>query len=78
MTVNWEAPSGQRLSFPVGLQVGKLLHAGPMPVKVDLQALYYVVRPDHAYGAVVPSPKWGFQLQFTPVIPPLIHGYKPR
>jgi hypothetical protein len=78
LTVNWEAPRGQRLSFPVGLQVGKLLHAGPMPVKVDLQAMYYPVRPTQNYGAVVPSPKWGFQLQLTPVIPPLIHGYKPR
>jgi hypothetical protein len=36
-TVNWEAPRNQRISFPVGLQVGKLLHAGPMPMKVDLQ-----------------------------------------
>ena len=76
LTVNWEAPRDQRVSFPLGLQVGKLLHAGPMPVKVDLQAMYYAVRPSHTYGAVVPSPKWGFQLQFTPVIPSLIHGHK--
>ena len=77
-TVNWEAPRGQRVTFPVGLQVGKLLHAGPMPVKVDLQAMYYAVRPTHFYGTAVPSPKWGFQLQLTPVIPSLIHGLKPK
>jgi hypothetical protein len=76
LTVNWEAPRDQRLSFPLGLQVGKLLHAGRMPVKVDLQAMYYAVRPTHTYASVVPSPKWGFQLQFTPVIPSLIHGHK--
>jgi hypothetical protein len=75
-TVNWEAPSGQRVTFPVGLQVGKLLHAGPMPVKVDLQAMYYAVRPTHFYDTAVPSPKWAFQLQLTPVIPSLIHGLK--
>jgi len=74
-TVNWEAPRDQRVSFPLGLQVGKLLHAGPMPVKVEVQPMYYAVRPTQATGA--PSPKWGFQLQLTPVIPPLIHGYKP-
>ena len=77
-SVNWEAPSGQRVTFPVGLQVGKLLHAGPMPVKVDLQALYYAVRPTNYYGTAIPSPKWGFQLQLTPVIPSLIHGFKPK
>jgi len=77
-TVNWEAPIGQRVTFPVGLQVGKLLHAGPMPVKVDLQAMYYAVRPTQVYGMAVPSPKCGFQLQLTPVIPSLIHGLKPQ
>jgi hypothetical protein len=77
-SVNWEAPSGQQVTFPVGLQVGKLLHAGPMPVKVDLQSMYYAVRPTQFYGTAIPSPKWGFQLQFTPVIPSLIHGFKPN
>jgi hypothetical protein len=77
-SVNWEAPSGQQLAFPVGLQIGKLLHAGPMPVKVDLQAMYYAVRPTHYYGTAVPYPKWSFQLQLTPVIPSLIHGFKPK
>jgi hypothetical protein len=76
LTVNWEAPRDQRVSFPVGLQVGKLLHAGPMPVKVELQAMYYAVRPTYTYGTAIPSPKWGFQLQLTPVIPSLIHGHK--
>jgi hypothetical protein len=51
-----------------------------MPVKVDVQAMYYAVRPTQAYpnysGTAFPSPKWGFQLQFTPVIPPIIHGFK--
>jgi hypothetical protein len=77
-TVNWEAPSGQRVTFPVGLQAGKLLHAGPMPVKVELQAMYYAVRPTHYYATAIPSPKWAFQLQLTPVIPSLIHGFKPK
>ena len=75
-TVNWEAPRDQRVSFPVGLQVGKLLHAGPMPVKVEVQPMYYAFRPNQTTGA--PSPKWGFQLQLTPVMPALIQGYKAR
>jgi hypothetical protein len=38
--------------------------------------MYYAVRPTHAYGTAVPYPKWGFQLQLTPVIPALIQVHK--
>jgi hypothetical protein len=75
LTVNWEAPRDERVTLPIGFQVGKLLHAGPMPVKVEQQATYYAVRPTHIYGATLPSPKWGFQLQLTPVIPSLVHRH---
>jgi hypothetical protein len=64
--VDWQAPSGQRVAFPVGFQVGKLRKVGPMPVKIDLQVQYYPVHPD-AYG-----PKWNIQLQITPILPALI------
>ena len=66
MFVDWEAPSGNKVSFPVGLQVGKLRKLGPMPVKFDLQVQYYAVRPQ-VYG-----PKWNLQLQITPILPALI------
>jgi NAD(P)-dependent dehydrogenase (short-subunit alcohol dehydrogenase family) len=45
MTVDWEASSGNKVAFPVGLQVGKLRKLGPMPVKFDVQVQYYAVRP---------------------------------
>ena len=66
--VNWKATSGNKLTFPVGLQVGKLLKLGAVPVKYDVQVLYHAVRPD------VFGPKWGLQLQVTPIIKPLIKG----
>jgi Putative MetA-pathway of phenol degradation len=66
MLVDWEASSGNKVSFPVGLQVGKLRKLGPMPVKFDLQVQYYAVRPQ-VYG-----PKWNLQLQITPILPALI------
>ena len=66
MAVDWEAARGNKLAFPVGLQVGKLRKLGPMPVKFDLQAQYYAVRPQ-IYG-----PKWNLQLQITPILPSLI------
>jgi Putative MetA-pathway of phenol degradation len=66
MTVDWEASSGNKVAFPVGLQVGKLRKLGPMPVKFDVQVQYYAVRPQ-VYG-----PKWNLQFQITPILPALI------
>lgn len=67
-SVDWEARRGERVTFPVGLQVGKLVKVGRLPVKIDLQASYYPVSPA-SYG-----PNWGIQLQITPIIPTLIKG----
>jgi len=66
MLVDWEAPRNNRVTFPIGLQVGKLSKVGRLPVKFDLQGQYYAVHPV-TYGS-----KWGVQLQITPVIPSLI------
>jgi hypothetical protein len=66
MTVDWQASSGNKVTFPVGVQIGKLRKVGPMPVKFDVQAQYYMVRP----GAF--APKWNLQFQVTPILPALI------
>jgi hypothetical protein len=66
MFVDWDAPSGNKVTFPVGLQVGKLRKLGPMPVKFDLQVQYCAVHPQ-VYGS-----KWNLQLQITPILPALI------
>jgi hypothetical protein len=68
MLVNWQAPAGNKVTFPVGLQVGKLRKLGRMPVKFDVQVQYYPVHPQ------VIGPKWNIQLQVTPIIPSLIRG----
>ena len=64
--VDWEAKPGNQVTFPVGLQIGKLRKFGPLPIKFDVQAEYYAIHPE-VYGS-----KWGAQLQITPVIPSLI------
>jgi hypothetical protein len=60
--VNWEAPRDQRLTFPIGPQVGKLVKFGRIPTLIQLQGLYYPIHP--TFG-----PKWNVQLQITPTIP---------
>jgi hypothetical protein len=64
--VNWQAPRNQRLTFPIGPQIGKLCKCGHTPTLFQLQFEYYPVHPS-VYG-----PKWNIQLQITPTISPLI------
>jgi hypothetical protein len=66
--VNWEAARRNKVTFPIGLQVGYLFHVGTLPVNVDLQPEYYPVHPED-YG-----PEWNIQVQVTPIIPILIPG----
>jgi hypothetical protein len=65
LAVDWQAPRNQRVTFPIGPQVGKLCKCGGTPTLVQLQLQYFAVRPSV-------GPKWGVQLQVTPTIPALI------
>ena len=46
ITADWEAPSGQRWTVPVGGGIGKIFHLGKLPVNTQLSAYYNVVHPD--------------------------------
>jgi hypothetical protein len=72
MFVDWKASNGNKVAFPVGLQVGKLRKIGPMPVKFEAQVQYFPVRPQF-FG-----PKWTLQFQITPIVPGFIKGYRTR
>lgn len=56
ITANWDAPSGQRWTVPVGGGVGKLFSIGKQTINSRLEAYYMMERPDNA-------PDW--QLIFT-------------
>ena len=60
--VDWKADSGNKVTFPVGLGVGKTFKLGKMPLKVILEAEYTVARPDNL------GQHWNFVAQITPVI----------
>ena len=65
--VNWYAnKSGDEITFPIGLQISKVIKIGPLPVKFAVQGQYMPVHPD-VFGQ-----KWNLQLAVTPVIPKLI------
>ena len=59
---NWNADSGQALTLPVGLGLAKTTAIGKTPVKFQVQAQYFVEKPD-AFG-----PEWLLKFSVTPVI----------
>jgi hypothetical protein len=55
---NWNAPSGQKWTVPLGGGAGKLFMAGKQAMNVRAEAYYNVERPDSA-----PDWQWGFTVQ---------------
>jgi hypothetical protein len=69
MLVNWYAnKSGNEITFPIGLNVSKVIKINPLPVKFQVQGQYMPVHPD-VFGQ-----KWNLLFSVTPVIPKLIKG----
>jgi len=66
LAVDWKARGGERGTFGIGPQVGKMCKCGGLPTLFQLQVQHYPIRPD------VAGPKWNIQLQVTPTIPALI------
>jgi len=65
--MNWYAnKSSNDLTFPIGLNVSKVVKVGILPVKFQVQGQYMQVHP------VVFGRKWNLQLAVTPVIPKLM------
>ncbi len=69
MLVNWYArKNSNKVTFPIGLNISKVVKIGPLPVKFGVQGQYMPVHPD-VFGQ-----KWDLQFSVTPVIPKLIKG----
>jgi len=62
MAVNWKAESGQRWVVPLGAGGGKLLFLGKLPVNLQSQIYYNVVKPDV-------GPDWQIRLQAQVLLP---------
>ncbi len=64
VTVDWNAGSGNELTFPLGLEVSKTLLAfGKLPLRMGVGFHYSVVHPDD-YGQ-----RWNFRVYLIPVLP---------
>jgi hypothetical protein len=65
---DWNAPSEDVWTVPVGLGLGKVVKLGRLPVKIQLAVQYMPVHPR------ISGQEWNVQVQITPVIPKLVKG----
>ena len=62
ITANWEAPSRNRWTVPVGGGVGRLMRIGQLPVNISAHSYYNVEHPDF-------GPDWSVRLQVQLLFP---------
>jgi len=62
--VNWNASSGNELTFPVGLGVHRNFNIGKLPVSIGVEAHYSVIHPND-----LPGSRWNFRIYFMPFGP---------
>ena len=65
---NWENRKKEVYTVPIGLQVGKVVLLGPIPVRFTLAGQWMAVHPE-VYGQV-----WNVQLSLTALRPKLLRG----
>lgn len=62
ISINWNAPEGNKLTFPIGLGITKTVKWGKTPWKLRLEPQYSIVKPEN-YGA-----QWNIRIQVAPII----------
>ena len=62
MTADWEAPSSDRWTVPLGGGAGKIVRFGKQPVNINSQIFYNVEKPRG-------GPDWQWRLQFQLMFP---------
>ena len=65
---NWNAPSEDVWTVPIGVGVAKVMKLGRLPIKIELAVQYMPVHPR------ISGQEWNVQVEITPVIPKLIKG----
>jgi hypothetical protein len=58
MTADWDAPSGEKWSIPIGGGAGKIVRLGKLPLNINSQIFYYLDKPTGG-----PEWEWRFQVQ---------------
>ena len=63
ISINWAA-AGDKVTFPIGLGVSRMVNIGPLPVNIDGEVDYSVIHPGDKAGS-----RWNARIYITAVIP---------
>ena len=63
ISINW-ASRGDKVTFPIGLGVSRMVSIGPLPVNIDGEVDYAVIHPSDKVGS-----RWNVRIYITAVIP---------
>jgi hypothetical protein len=66
ISINWAA-QGDKVTFPLGLGVSRMINIGPLPINIDGEVFYSVIRPGDKPGS-----RWNVRLYFVAVIPTFV------
>ena len=67
---NWEQPSEDRWTVPIGIGISKTIQMGKVPVRLGAEIHYSVVQPDN-----IPSSEWDFRLYVIPAAPSALFSW---
>ena len=62
ISINWNAESGNKVTFPIGLGITKTVKWGDSPWKLRFEPQYSIIKPDD-YGTL-----WNIRIQIAPII----------
>jgi len=62
VTIDWKAPSGEKVTFPVGLGVTRTVRWNGTPWKLRIEPQYSIIRPDEL------GVEWNLRIQVAPII----------
>ena len=66
ISINWAA-QGDKVTFPIGLGLTRMVQLGPLPVNLDGEVEYSVIHPGDTVGS-----RWNARFYFTVVIPTFV------
>jgi len=66
ISINWEA-EGDKVTFPIGLGVSRMINIGPLPVNISGEVDYSVIHPGDKAGS-----RWNARIYVTAVMPTFV------
>ena len=62
--MDWEQDGIDRFTVPVGIGINKTIQVGKVPIRLGIEVMYSVIRPNNIVGS-----KWDLRIYAIPAVP---------